>query len=88
MADSGGNNILILQVDLMTKLLLCQKFPLLHSCTSFVICMCSHLYQYVYMLTPVVEEVKGRLLSAGFNELKERDSWKITPLGKVCIYVL
>ncbi len=31
----------------------------------------------------VVDECKSRLLSAGFTELRERDSWSIAPLGKV-----
>ncbi|XP_064396938.1 aspartyl aminopeptidase-like isoform X2 [Halichondria panicea] len=30
----------------------------------------------------VVDECKSRLLSAGFTELRERDSWSIDPLGK------
>ena len=45
------------------------------------------------MICVVVEECVRQLVAGGFTELKEKDTWKIQPLGKVqkssihrCIY--
>lgn len=40
------------------------------------------------MCVLVVEECKKRLLAVGFKELREKESWKVNPLGKVRVQLL
>ena len=42
-------------------------------------------YCIIYIFVVVVAECKEKLLEAGFSELKEKESWRIEPSGKVCL---
>ena len=62
-----------------------------HDCNENYVILCSR-HRYVHSVTVllhvcvcvlVVEECKRRLLAVGFEELREKESWKVNPLGKV-----
>ena len=40
----------------------------------------------IFPSVPVVEECVKQLEAGGFTELKEKDVWKVKPLGKVNEY--
>ena len=72
-----------------TKLDFCAKWSIYPITYIYIYIQINKLHIFIiyviYIFVVVVAECKEKLLAAGFSELKEKESWKIQPSGKVCL---